>query len=306
MDENKQILDIQPKNGEEKETASENPQWNRPPEQDVCFAEPASSKSGHEPFHNYDNDPQPKQKVRRVGTVTLGIVLIVMGALLIWAMFEPGFSVLTIAKFSPAILILVGVEMIIGYFRSGGEKVKYDFLSMFVCFLLIFGSLIGTMVPALARVTVGWTQIEDRLHDDVEDSIYEATKDLKTIDHITVSIDRYSGWDGMEYGDFSRVPAYEDIRDGGDYRIYLCIYLRGEYADKASFAEAAGMILSRINALDLPMENISFRSEGEQYSTSLDLEGRYNLDLTAGEMEEKVQLRPEEEEPYQESYEIES
>lgn len=304
MDDNRQIPDMEPVNdGVGENSAGDSGQWNRPSDysesEREAFAEGPSQtppkksddRGGNgKTFHNYDNTPIPKQKVRRVGTVTLGIVLIVVGALLIWALFEPSFSVATIAKFSPAILILVGIEMIVGYFRSDGSKVKYDFLSMFVCFLLICGSLIGTMIPTVFRATVGWEQIENRLHSDVEDSIYEATKDLKTIDSIYVNVYQYAGWYGVYDRDFSRVPTYEEIRNDKDYKANLHVSLRGEYAEKMAFTAACKEFLDRVDVLELPLEHVSFNYDGEEYSASMDLAGPYNLDMTAGEMEEKARF----------------
>lgn len=319
MDDNKQIPDMEPVNGGSQETAAgDSHQWSRPSDNseqkgETFEKEPSQPSSQWQDdgeyhqknFHNYDNTPMPKQKIRRVGTVTLGIVLIVVGALLIWALFDPSFSVATIAKFSPAILILVGAEMIVGYFRSDGNKVKYDFLSMVVCFLLIIGSLIGAMIPTVFQATVGWAQIEERLHNDVEDSIYEATKDLKTIDSIYVNVYRYSRWDGIS----DRASSYQEIMDDGNYRAHLHVNLRGDYENGTALAEDAKEIVDRIREINIPLENVTFNYDGKQYSGSLELDGRYNLDLTVEEMAEKVRFEPietAEDDSYEESYDMDS
>ena len=319
MDDNKQIPDMEPVNGGSQETAAgDSHQWSRPSDNseqkgETFEKEPSQPSSQWQDdgeyhqknFHNYDNTPMPKQKIRRVGTVTLGIVLIVVGALLIWALFDPSFSVATIAKFSPAILILVGAEMIVGYFRSDGNKVKYDFLSMVVCFLLIIGSLIGAMIPTVFQATVGWAQIEERLHNDVEDSIYEATKDLKTIDSIYVNVYRYSRWDGISDG----ASSYQEIMDDGNYRAHLHVNLRGDYENGTALAEDAKEIVDRIREINIPLENVTFNYDGKQYSGSLELDGRYNLDLTVEEMAEKVRFEPietAEDDSYEESYDMDS
>lgn len=319
MDDNKQIPDMEPVNGGSQETAAgDSHQWSRPSDNseqkgETFEKEPSQPSSQWQDdgeyhqknFHNYDNTPMPKQKIRRVGTVTLGIVLIVVGALLIWALFDPSFSVATIAKFSPAILILVGAEMIVGYFRSDGNKVKYDCLSMVVCFLLIIGSLIGAMIPTVFQATVGWAQIEERLHNDVEDSIYEATKDLKTIDSIYVNVYRYSRWDGISDG----ASSYQEIMDDGNYRAHLHVNLRGDYENGTALAEDAKEIVDRIREINIPLENVTFNYDGKQYSGSLELDGRYNLDLTVEEMAEKVRFEPietAEDDSYEESYDMDS
>lgn len=319
MDDNKQIPDMEPVNGGSQETAAgDSHQWSRPSDDseqkgETFEKEPSQPSSQWQDdgeyhqknFHNYDNTPMPKQKIRRVGTVTLGIVLIVVGTLLIWALFDPSFSVATIAKFSPAILILVGAEMIVGYFRSDGNKVKYDCLSMVVCFLLIIGSLIGAMIPTVFQATVGWAQIEERLHNDVEDSIYEATKDLKTIDSIYVNVYRYSRWDGIS----DRASSYQKIMDDGNYRAHLHVNLRGDYENGTALAEDAKEIVDRIREVNIPLENVTFNYDGKQYSGSLELDGRYNLDLTVEEMAEKVRFEPietAEDDSYEESYDMDS
>ena len=319
MDDNKQIPDMEPVNGGSQETAAgDSHQWSRPSDDSEQKGEtfekepsqPSSQwqddgESQQKNFHNYDNTPMPKQKIRRVGTVTLGIVLIVVGTLLIWALFDPSFSVATIAKFSPAILILVGAEMIVGYFRSDGNKVKYDCLSMVVCFLLIIGSLIGAMIPTVFQATVGWAQIEERLHNDVEDSIYEATKDLKTIDSIYVNVYRYSRWDGIS----DRASSYQKIMDDGNYRAHLHVNLRGDYENGTALAEDAKEIVDRIREVNIPLENVTFNYDGKQYSGSLELDGRYNLDLTVEDMAEKVRFEPietAEDDSYEESYDMDS
>lgn len=319
MDDNKQIPDMEPVNGGSQEAAAgDSHQWSLPsddsePKGETFEKEPSQTSSQWQDdgeyhqknFHNYDNTPMPKQKIRRVGTVTLGIVLIVVGALLIWALFDPSFSVATIAKFSPAILILVGVEMIVGYFRSDGNKVKYDFLSMVVCFLLIFGSLVGSIVPNVVRAGLGWNQMEERIHNDVEDAIYEGTKDLQTIDSIYLDLYGTSIWNG----EFTRIPTYQEIMDGQDYRVYLHVNLRGDYENGTALAEDAKEIVDRIRGLNIPLENVTFNYDGKQYSGSLELDGRYNLDLTVEEMAEKVRFEPietAEDDSYEESYDMDS
>ncbi len=314
MDDNRQIPDMEAENDKGQENSAGNsPQWSRPSAFDgqqgeassqqpphAAPPEPDVDSQSHNTFQNYDNASIQKPKVRRVGTVTLGIVLIVVGVLLIWALFDPNFSIGTIAKFSPVILILVGAEMIIGYFCSGGNKVKYDFLSMLVCFLLIFGGLVGSIVPNVVRAGLGWNQMEERIHNEVEDAIYEGTKDLQTIDSIYLDLYGTSIWNG----DYTRFPTYQEIMDDQNYRVYLHVNLRGDYESGTALAQDAKEIVDRVRGLNIPLENVTFNYDGEQYSGNLELDGWYNLDLTAEEMAAKVRFEPveiEESDTYDES-----
>ena len=77
---------------------------------------------------------------RRVGTFTLGIVLVVAGfamlASLLWPRLETGL----LLKASPLILVALGVETLLS--ARGGGRVKYDWLGMILCFLLVGAAMV--------------------------------------------------------------------------------------------------------------------------------------------------------------------
>ena len=83
----------------------------------------------------------PRQRVRRVGTVTFGVTLIAAGFLFLFSLFFPGLDVGYFLRFTPIILILLGIEVLIYHFGFRDDRVKYDFLSFIFCFVMIFGSL---------------------------------------------------------------------------------------------------------------------------------------------------------------------
>ena len=77
----------------------------------------------------------------RVGTVSMGISLIVLGVVLALSQFKSWAAVEPILIWWPAILVVLGVEIILYLFFSRQEnpKVKYDFLS------IIFVGVLGTV-----------------------------------------------------------------------------------------------------------------------------------------------------------------
>ena len=75
-----------------------------------------------------DEQTTPK-KVRRVGSIAFALVLIAAGVLLIVYQFVPQFDLLKILKFSPVILIALGIEMLV-YCARPDVKVKFDWLAM--------------------------------------------------------------------------------------------------------------------------------------------------------------------------------
>lgn len=84
-------------------------------------------------------NPNPVTKPRRVGTFTLGVVLVITGTLMAVSMFYPALDLRWALKAAPAILISLGVETLLST-RSRGT-IKYDWVSMFLCFLLVCAAL---------------------------------------------------------------------------------------------------------------------------------------------------------------------
>lgn len=70
-----------------------------------------------------DEQTTPK-KVRRVGSIAFALVLIAAGVLLIVYQFVPQFDLLRILKFSPVILIALGIEMLVYSARQSASGAR--------------------------------------------------------------------------------------------------------------------------------------------------------------------------------------
>lgn len=78
-------------------------------------------------------------RIRRVGTITCGILLILFGGLFLVHMFCPALSLEVIMKLWPVILIALGCEMLISNIRreeDQSEVLKYDKGAIALVFLL--------------------------------------------------------------------------------------------------------------------------------------------------------------------------
>lgn len=78
-------------------------------------------------------------KPRRVGTFTLGVVLVAAGAVMLVSMISPRLDLRWVLKGSPLILICLGIETLLA--AKGGGKVKYDWAGMLLCFILTGAAL---------------------------------------------------------------------------------------------------------------------------------------------------------------------
>lgn len=85
------------------------------------------------------SDRDQTAPARRVGTLTLGVALVAAGALMMVSLFWPAVDLRWALKVSPVLLILLGVETLLA--ARGGGKVKYDWVGMVLCFVLVCAAL---------------------------------------------------------------------------------------------------------------------------------------------------------------------
>ena len=77
---------------------------------------------------------------RRVGTFTLGVVLVAAGCGMLASLLWPAFEIGWLLNASPLILVALGVETLLSV--RGGGRVRYDWLGMLLCFLLVGAGLV--------------------------------------------------------------------------------------------------------------------------------------------------------------------
>ena len=77
---------------------------------------------------------------RRVGTFTFGMVLVVSGLAMLVSMFFPQLEFTWLLQLSPLALISLGVKTLLA--ARGSERVKYDWVGMLLCFLIVCASLV--------------------------------------------------------------------------------------------------------------------------------------------------------------------
>lgn len=77
-------------------------------------------------------------KGRRVGTFTAGIILIILGTIFLLRTFIPHVNITWIISLWPVVLILLGIEVLVGYIINKEEKMNYDFAAIFLVIVLSF------------------------------------------------------------------------------------------------------------------------------------------------------------------------
>ncbi len=86
-------------------------------------------------------------KKKRVGTFTLALGLIYLGVVMILTLFIDLSVIITMLRFAPAILIVLGIEILINaLLLKEGEKLNYDGVSILLILLFLFAAFVAAMV----------------------------------------------------------------------------------------------------------------------------------------------------------------
>lgn len=116
---------------------------------------------------------EPPKKIRRVGTVAFAVLLIAGGALLLVQQFMPKADLLSVLKFSPVILIVLGIEVLV-YSTRPNVKLKFDWLGILGCaFILVVVGTAALMPMAWKWLGVDNSKAQNRIEQQVVDSMYQ-------------------------------------------------------------------------------------------------------------------------------------
>lgn len=254
-----------------------------------------SSPTYSETYHS--SISQPPKKVRRVGTMTMGIALIAAGICAIVSLFYPQFDIIAVLKLAPAVLIFLGLEILINYFFHREDTLKYDFLSGFVCFLLICASVGAVAIPPIWKQYGPMRyQLENDLQADAEDLCYQALQDSPVASiHTWLELHQQIPEDG------NLTLAELKASD----RIGIDISLTGTYKDKAEFAAACQQVLTQLQTTGLRFRSIDLSTAEEQkdyYSYYLSLGNAVQINqsvesltqMVRGDQRDAEELSPEE------------
>jgi hypothetical protein len=216
----------------------------------------------------------PNQKTppaRRIGTATMGVTLIIVGVVLLIFLFHP-FDPTNLFRFSPLLLILLGVEVLYQYFYHHGENLRYDFLGTLFCCFIIFCSLCAAAAyPFLEHGTVYW-QLEESLNGEVYEEIAaQIPEDIKVIS-LDVDCD-------LQYPVANRKDVNSGTLSSGDYlRISFDM---GYQPNLSQFSSEVEKLISAIDYQKYPNLSARFVGESERETYALFLNDRLSMRLYA-------------------------
>lgn len=230
-----------------------------------------------------DEQTTPK-KVRRVGSIAFALVLIAAGVLLIVYQFVPQFDLLKILKFSPVILIALGIEMLV-YSARPDVKVKFDWLAMLgTAFTLCIVGTAALLPLAISEWSPARNYAQNRIESQKADAMYSAmTADpaLKAkLNSLNVEVHFFHEADG----DYT-------LQSGDDCILYAA--LQGPYADAETFAADCMAVMQRAADDGLGFTCYHFNADEDTddgISYYLDCVASYPAGLTAAQVAQRVQV----------------
>ena len=229
-----------------------------------------------------DEKTTPK-KTRRVGTLAFALVLILAGVLLMVYQLVPRFNLLQIVKFSPIILVVLGIEMLV-YSARPDVLVKFDWLAMLgTAFTLCVVGAAALLPLAVSEWGPARSSAISRIETEKVDALYSAL----TADPELKAKTGYCG-----------VNVWFNHGAGGSYTLQSgddCILdaaLRGPYADAEVFAADCMAIMQAAADNNIGFTIYRFSADEDTddgISYYLDCVASYPAGLTAAQVAQRVQ-----------------
>ncbi|MBE5959853.1 MAG: hypothetical protein E7256_00465 [Lachnospiraceae bacterium] len=235
-----------------------------------------NSSSGY--YKEASRKDEKPVKYRRVGTITMGISLILTGIIVICALFKQDFDIMLVVKCAPVILIALGVEILVQYFRANSGKIKYDILSVLVCGTLIFGSLgFAVASPFLAYLSPERQAKETMIAKEFEQEVYERLSGLSIVDNAHTSM-------GLDF----TFPNSITLDTANMYCDYANVSVALNVIPKSKEEFASYVSQVRDALANLSVKDVSIyvyakedtNENGEVVSYSIDMNSRYSGNKT--------------------------
>ena len=203
---------------------------------------------------------------RRVGTFTLGIVLVAAGTGMLVSLLCPQMEIGWLLKASPLILVALGVETLLS--ARGGGRVKYDWLGMILCFLLV-GAAMVFYAAAWAYENGEFINVRNcsrcadetsfRMDYEFFNGFDSHTLRLEAGDALVGRIDTWNGWLEVEISDEDGNTLLEGAPLNGDQRVE--VPKTGDYTILVHGRKTSGKFTFARVPAELPEEALSAETD---------------------------------------------
>jgi len=225
--------------------------------------------------------PKKPATGRRVGTVTFGCVLIATGLFVLYALFHPDFPLLTVLKWTPVILVALGVEILLNYFFRKGQELRYDFLSGLICFLLVIGSLGAALsIPFYDAYGPTRDMAERQAEEQIFNLCYDKLQNSSEVAGMEIDVD-------LNRGGYDINTGYTDLEDGD--KVHAAITLAEGFRNEAGFAAYAKDILEKMQEMPVIFDSVSFTGSQGDRAFTLEVRDRFQANLRVSDLTQLVE-----------------
>ena len=203
---------------------------------------------------------------RRVGTFTLGVVLVAAGCGMLASLLWPQVEIGWLLKASPLILVALGAETLLS--ARGGGRVRYDWLGMLLCFLLV-GAAMVFYAAAWAYENGEFINVRNcsrcadetsfRMDYEFFNGFDSHTLRLEAGDALVGRIDTRNGWLEVEISDEDGNALLEGAPLNGDQRVDIA--KTGDYTILVHGRKTSGKFTFARVPAELPEEALSAETE---------------------------------------------
>ena len=211
-------------------------------------------------------EKRQRRSLRRMGTLTLGLTCIALGCVILWWMTHPGTQLTFLQWFGPAVIILLGVEILLCHLL-GPKKFRFDFGSLFISFCALGIALVMSFIP-MALWYFGPQRYEARAEFEAAETqrIQSLLKDCSQVTSIyvnsTLSYDQF--YDPLSPPD--NTPDFVSVH----------IELAPAYTTSEDFAQTASELLTALTSDGNALPNqLNIRSNSQKYYFELYLGNDY-------------------------------
>lgn len=231
--------------------------------------------SAAEPSKTVSSHSAPLQSAipkRRVGTITFGLSLILIGIVSLLVLFLPHFNFTFFMKLSPALLILLGVEILCSHFF--GENAKIDFWSGFLCVILVlFAMLAPLAAEGIQYLNPELYESADEVRSEIYDACNQALADQDNIADIQVSLASHF-FPRKQKLTLSTLSVSNDV--------HIAVGFLYDFPTKEAFVQSCKNCMDRLNTLNIPFERIHFAysNDSHEYILILDQPRQFQMNIS--------------------------
>lgn len=268
------------------------------PEPQQPADEPPSCTAAANKEEKFSRRRRPVRE-RRVGSVTLGVALVFTGLMILYSFFGEPVNLIRWLKFSPIILVFMGIEIIISTFLCRRVRFKYDILGIFLCGFLILASLGGSIAASAGgQYLKAYDQMSTAFQSQQE-KVDAALLDNHTIRAAQVEYRHGSGMDWVDWMDRD-INVQRSLENST-----IHVDLLQDYDDPVEFCRNAVAIVDslRQNSVEYRALWITSSPKGAKSVMTLRISSAHERQMGAQELSSLVEIEPAATNSYEESIE---